>query len=102
MRSAVLAAAFAAAMGCGGKEDRGGFLGPSSPTVERGVSDVQSERVRKFKAAVAVYLEEARVGAKMLTVVPSVADAENKARQIKELYTRIPDVPAEIDTTGRL
>jgi hypothetical protein len=59
-------------------------------------------RLQAFREKVAHYLEEARIGAKLLTLAPSLADAREKARHITDLYTRLPDIPPEVDPTGKV
>jgi Tfp pilus assembly protein PilX len=62
----------------------------------------ESESVRDYKAKVAHFLTEARAGAKMLAHSPSHEDVKAKSKHITDLYTRLPDVPSEIDSTGDL
>lgn len=53
--------------------------------------------VTEFKAAVKHYLAEARAGAKLIELAPTVADMRAKSKEITELLTHLPDVPASIE-----
>jgi hypothetical protein len=66
---------------------------PSDPPKE-------SRKVKTFREKVAKFIEEARAGAKLLTVAPSLDEIKAKSVQITDLYTHLPDVPPEIDSTG--
>lgn len=59
-----------------------------------------SPKVLEFREKVAGYLTEARAGAKLLTLAPSLEQVKAKAAVITDLYTRLPDVPPEVDATG--
>lgn len=60
----------------------------------------QDPKLAAFKAKVAHFLSEARAGAKLLTAGPSLSEARAKASHIKDLYSRLPDAPREIDPSG--
>jgi len=53
--------------------------------------------LQAFREKVAHYLEEARIGVKLLTLAPSLADAREKSRHIRDLCTRLPDIPPGVD-----
>lgn len=59
----------------------------------------ESKKLRAFKEKAAVYIDEARAGAKLLTLAPSLKEVSTKATQITDLFTHLPDVPTEIDAT---
>ncbi len=62
----------------------------------------EDPKVKAFKEAVAHYLAEARVGAKLLTIGPSLAQVKEKSAHITDLYTRLPDIPPGLDPTGKV
>ena len=62
----------------------------------------ENPKVRIFREKVAQFLDEARAGAKLLTLFPSVDQASAKADQIEDLYAHLPEVPPEIDPTGEV
>jgi hypothetical protein len=72
---------------------------PPAPPV---ITAKPDPKVEAFKQKVANYLEEARVGAKLLKMAPSLADANEKSRHITDLYTRLPDIPEGLDPTGKV
>ncbi|MBN9521937.1 hypothetical protein J0H58_26045 [bacterium] len=55
-----------------------------------------------FREKVAVYLTEARAGAKLLSLDLTVERARAKSAQMTDLYTHLPDVPPEVDTSGEV
>jgi hypothetical protein len=59
-----------------------------------------NQRLQPFKEQVGHYLSEARAGARLLTISPSLDEATTKSKQITDLYIHLPDVPPEIDSTG--
>jgi hypothetical protein len=57
----------------------------------------------KFRAAVAAYVDEARALAKYLREgAPDYATAMRRAGEVTELYTRVPDRPAQFDDVRQL
>ena len=60
------------------------------------------EDVRAFREKVAEYLAESRAAAKLMAGEPSVEDAGKAARRVMDLHADLPDVPAEIDRTGKV
>jgi hypothetical protein len=63
----------------------------------------ESRKVRVFKEKVAHFIDEARAGAKLLTLpLSSLDEARTKSKQITDLYTHLSDVPPEIDSTGEV
>lgn len=60
------------------------------------VESAQDKRIREFKEKVSEYLAEARAGAKLLALGPSLSQARKKAEQITDLYTHLPDVPVDV------
>ena len=73
------------------------FVGCTNET-----SPKKSPKVQAFKEKVAIFLEEARAAAKLITNTPSLKAATDKVAQIEDLYAHIPDVPKEIDETGHV
>lgn len=67
-----------------------------TPAVEPPKEAANEKRLREFREKVAHYLSEARAGAKLLSLAPSLAQARKKSEEITDLYTRLPDVPVEI------
>lgn len=47
----------------------------------------------EFRVKLGAYLAEARAGAKLLEARPTASEVDQKAQKVKDLYTRIPDVP---------
>lgn len=70
-----------------------------APVVVASVPETPKEPadVTEFKAAVKHYLAEARAGAKLIELAPTVADMRAKSKEITELLTHLPDVPASIE-----
>jgi predicted RNA-binding Zn-ribbon protein involved in translation (DUF1610 family) len=66
------------------------------------ISAIRPQMVRAFKAKVAQFIGEARAGAKLLTLAPSLDQAPAKSEQIADLYACLPEVPPEIDRTGEV
>jgi hypothetical protein len=70
------------------------------------VAQIEAEQaaqdVRSFRAKVAHYLTEARAAANLMAGEPSVEDAEKAARRVMDLQDNLPDVPPEIDRTGKV
>ena len=73
-------------------QDRPTVAQQASPAVE----SPADKRLREFKEQVANYLSQARAGAKLLTLAPSLAQVRKKSEEITELYTHLPDVPDSI------
>ena len=80
MLRVLILAAIAVACGCGKK----------SPSAE----------VQDFRAKSLAYLDEAHAGVKLLKSSPPTRELDEKAQSIGDLYSRIPDVPAELAHTG--
>jgi hypothetical protein len=57
----------------------------------------ESKKVTVFKEKVTNYLAEARAGAKLIELAPSVNDMRAKSKEITDLLTHLPDVPTEIE-----
>jgi hypothetical protein len=58
--------------------------------------------LKAFKEKVGHYLDETRIGAKLLTRAPSLDDATEQARHIQYLYARLPEVPPGVDPIGKV
>jgi hypothetical protein len=59
-----------------------------------------SPEVRDFRAKSLPYLDEARAGAELLKSSTSTRELDERARSIKDPYSRTPAVPAELAHTG--
>lgn len=55
---------------------------------------------RAYRERVAVYLEEARSGAKLLTLTPAADEVRRRADRISELLGQVPAAPAGADAGG--
>jgi hypothetical protein len=103
-------ALLAAVGGCERPQPPESGLVPSLPAAhqEGPVRDIAASpktsdnRVGEFRKAVAQYLAEARGAAKLLAANPTLFEAGKKDRLIKSLHGRLPAVPPEIDTSGRV
>lgn len=58
--------------------------------------------LQEFRDKVDEYLEEARIGTKLFSLAPSLAEINEKARHITNLFTRLPDIPPGVDPTGKV
>jgi hypothetical protein len=77
--------------------DRG--RAPSLPDVKV-AAPTDEAATRAYRARVAVYLEEARSAAKLLTLSPGPDEVRRRADRITELLAQVPAAPAGADPGG--
>ena len=80
-------------IGCGG----------SSPSKVASMSEVASKKdAEAMKEKMVIFLSEVRAGAKLLTLVASTQQVNEKSNQITDLYTHLPDIPVHLDPRGEV
>jgi hypothetical protein len=120
MRTSAVAFVIASSiLGCGGdtqvnekppgtEESPNGIVENESSTPPRGADEKAvrepevSQELTEFREHVAEYLDEARIGAKLLESSPSAQRVQEQADKMVDLYIRIPDVPAEIKSADKV
>ena len=73
----------------------------AAPVIKTEIAEVDP-KVVEFKKKVREYLDEVRVGRKLITSNPTLEQLRTKMDLITDLYTRLPEIPPGVDVDGTI